>query len=249
MLKVTKQFLVSLMLIISLSIYSHIVAADAKNGEMEIVQLSDNVYQHVSYNLWKKKFTPSNGIVFIDQQNAYIIDTPWRKQDTRKLVEWIKQKGFQLQASISTHFHDDRSSGIEFLNQVGVKTVASKLTNQLLKKEKKASANIGFEGDHYWLLAGKIQAFYPGAGHSMDNLVVWLADQNILVGGCIIRSAESRGMGYTADGSIADWSGSVSNIQKKFEGVKIVIPGHGKIGDQSLLTHTIKLANQAMLKQ
>ena len=244
-----KQYFFRSILIFCLSLFSNLVVADANNGEMEIVQISDNIYQHTSYNLWKKKFTPSNGIVFIDQGNAYIIDTPWRKQDTQKLVQWIQQNGFKLQASLSTHFHDDRSSGIEFLNKIGVKSVASRLTNQLLKKENKALAKVAFKGDDYWLLKDKIQAYYPGAGHSMDNLVVWLAEQKILVGGCLIRSAASRGMGYTADGSINDWGQSVSNIQKKFEDIKLVVPGHGAIGDQSLLSHTIQLANKAKSKK
>ncbi len=185
----------------------------------------------------------------IDQKNAYIIDTPWQKKDTKILVEWIKQKGFLLQASLSTHFHDDRSSGIEYLNQIGVKTVASQLTNQLLEKENKALASIGFEGDSYWLLKNKIQAYFPGAGHTMDNIVVWLADEKILVGGCLIRSMASKGMGYTADGSIDSWSETVRKVQQKFTDAKVVIPGHGKLGDQSLLTHTIELANQAKQKQ
>lgn len=238
-----------LLLVILLGVFCRDSLADIKNGEMEITQLSADVYQHVSYNLWKQKFTPSNGLVVIDQKNAYIIDTPWQKKDTKVLVEWIKQKGFLLQASVSTHFHDDRSSGIEYLNQIGVKTVASQLTNQLLEKENKALASIGFEGDSYWLLKNKIQAYFPGAGHTMDNIVVWLADEKILVGGCLIRSMASKGMGYTADGSIGSWSETVRKVQQKFTDAKVVIPGHGKLGDQSLLTHTIELANQAKQKR
>ena len=230
-------------------INSSLVNADIKNGEMEIVQINDNVYQHISYNLWKNKFTPSNGLIVLDQKNAYIIDTPWRKEDTKNLVAWIKQQNLNLRASISTHFHDDRASGIEYLNKIGVKTVASHRTNQLLKRENKTPATIGFESDNYWFLKDKIHAYYPGAGHSMDNIVVWLAEHKILVGGCLIRSAESRGMGYTADGSVKDWSKSVSKVKKKFSDIKIVFPGHGKLGDQSLLSHTIELANKASQKQ
>ncbi len=231
-------------LLIILSLLSGFSFADQKDGKMEIEKLSDKVYLHVSYNLWKGQYTPSNGLVVVFNQDAYIIDTPWLEADTVTLVNWIQQKGFQLKASIATHFHDDRASGIQYLNSLGVKTVASELTNQLLNKNQKATAKLGFKGKHFELADGKIQAFFPGPGHTMDNIVVFIKPEKLLVGGCLIRSAAARGMGYSADGSVKDWADSVTRVIHQFADIDRVIPGHGQMGDQALLTHTIQLANQ-----
>ena len=39
-----------------------------------------------------------------------------------------------------------------------------------------------------------IEAFYPGPGHSPDNIVVWIPEARVLFGGCLVKSAGAKGL-------------------------------------------------------
>lgn len=211
--------------------------------DLKIQKLTDSVYLHTSFQVYDGfGLVDSNGLVVLVQNDAYIIDTPWSSEDTVKLINWIKERGFNLKASISTHFHDDRTAGIELLNSKSVPTYASKLTNSLLKKAGKAEALNSFNHHDFWLVKDQIEVFYPGAGHSQDNVVVWLPNQKVLFGGCLIRAKETSSLGNKSDAVIKAWSVSAENLQSKYGNASLVIPGHGNVGDISLLEHTRKLA-------
>ncbi len=236
---------IALLAIVTLSACA---STETTQGELNIRPLKDNVLLHTSYK-WLEGigYYPSNGLVFLDGNDAVIIDTPWREEDTAGLVEWLKESGFRLRASISTHFHDDRSSGISYLKDLGVDTYASTHTNELLAAKGSETAEFDFASTPYTLSDGKIEAFYPGAGHSADNIVIWLPQSRILFGGCLIRSISSQSMGNTADGSVPDWAQSVLRVKEKYSTAQYVVPGHGAVGDQKLLDHTIRLANERAL--
>jgi len=224
--------------------------ADKYDGKMEIKEIAEGVYVHTSYaELEGVGLYPANGLIVVDGKDAYIIDTPWLKQDSVNLQQWAKDSGLKIKASLSTHFHEDTASGIEYFNTLGVKTVASSLTNELLESLNEAKAIVEFKGKEFSLLDGKIKVFYPGAGHSLDNVVVWLADEKILFGGCLVKGAEAKTLGNTADGSIEDWPTSLDKVMNKFPTMKFVVPGHGLVGDRKLLLHTKKLLESVSPKK
>ena len=227
----------------------HAWATDERH-ELEIQQLSDSVYLHISYKFVDGfGLVDSNGLVVIVANDAYIVDTPWSAEDTEQLLKWIKAKGYIVKASVSSHFHEDRTAGIEYLNAKAIPTYASKQTNELLKKAGHALAQYPFDGDVFWLLNDKIEVYYPGAGHAKDNVVVWLPVQKILFGGCLIRAKETTTLGNTSDAVISAWSASVAKLQSHYGDAKLVIPGHGNIGSVSLLEHTRKLAKERMASE
>lgn len=43
----------------------------------------------------------------------------------------------------------------------------------------------------------------------------------------------------------SEWPLSIQKVINRYPDVKLVVPGHGKVGDISLLTHTQKLALSA----
>src|SRR5690606_34923574 len=99
---------------------------------------------------------------------------------TATLAQWIEDNDLQLAGSISTHWHGDRTAGIEWLNDRDVPTYASSLTNQFLEESDRAQALHALEGQESTLADGLVEVFYPGAGHTKDNVVVWLPDSKIL---------------------------------------------------------------------
>lgn len=223
--------------------------ADDKLPDLKIGKLADDVYLHTSYKVVDGYgLVDSNGLVVLDHKDAYILDTPWSAEDTEELLAWIKAKGFTPKASISTHFHEDRTAGIAVLNAKQIPTYASVMTNQLLDKMGRTQAKHTFDNSDFWLVKNRIEAFYPGPGHSEDNLVVWLPQQKILLGGCFVRSAESTNLGNVADANVSQWPQSAEKLKSKFQQAKLVVPGHGKVGDASLLEHTRELALAASTK-
>jgi metallo-beta-lactamase class B len=49
-----------------------------------------------------------------------------------------------------------------------------------------------FTHDTTFNIAGvTLQAYYPGAGHTRDNIVVWVPQDKVLFGGCLIKSLEA----------------------------------------------------------
>jgi glyoxylase-like metal-dependent hydrolase (beta-lactamase superfamily II) len=216
--------------------------------QLSISQIADNVYQHISYKKFQSfGIVPASGLIVLDGKNAHIIDTPWTEADTEKLVVWIKSQGLTPKSSISTHFHDDRAGGIPYLNKLSIDTYASKLTNHLLTNKNKQAAKHDLMMDNnaegkLALANGAIEVFYPGAGHSRDNIVVWLPEHELLFGGCFVKSLSSKTLGYTGDADIAQWPVSMQKLINKYPTVKQVVPGHGEIGDNKLLIHSKTLA-------
>jgi len=213
---------------------------------IKINKLSNNVYQHIS----SKRIKPwglveASGLVVIDGTEAHMIDTPWTTQGTKELIRWIEAKGLTLKNTVVTHFHEDASGDLALLNDLKIKTYATSLTNKLLKSNQKETASDEILSDTFELLDGVVSVFYPGSGHTEDNIVVWLPKEKILFGGCFVKSLHTKHLGNTEDAVISEWSNSIQKVINRYPDIKLVVPGHGDVGGISLLTHTQKLASSA----
>lgn len=217
--------------------------ASATNGQLKIIQLTDNVYQHISYqNIKPWGLVGASGLVVIDGNNAHIIDTPWTSNDAEALIKWITAKKLTLKSTVVTHFHEDASGGIELLNHLNIRTYATPKTNHLLKRQGREQSSHDITRNTFELVTGTIEIFYPGAGHTEDNVVVWLPQSNTLFAGCFVKSKQSKSLGNIEDASVEDWPLSIQKVINKYPGIETVVPGHGKVGDISLLKHTEQLA-------
>lgn len=240
----SKAILISLLLLI-------IFNGNAKSNasEMSIEPLTTNVYLHKSFKQVEGfGLVSANGLVVIEGDNAFIIDTPWSNKDTKTLVGWIKTQGYKPVGSISTHSHDDRAGGIQWLNENNIPTYASEQTNRILQKNGKALATNTFNDTTFQIENGLVEVYYPGVGHTIDNLVIWLPKEKLLFGGCFVKSLHSKNLGYTGEAFIEQWPASVDRVLSKYSQINTVIPGHGKPGKIDLLTHTKTLAQSALVQ-
>ena len=94
----------------------------------------------------------------------------------------------------------------------------------------------------------KFQTFYPGAGHTADNIVVWFPKQKILYGGCFVKSISAKDLGYTGEANVPDWEGSIIKVQKNFKKPKFIIPGHQRWDSLEALNHTLELVQTHLKK-
>lgn len=238
----------SILFILAAVISNSIVASDQLNT-LEISKIEGGVYLHTSYrNIEGFGMVDSHGIIVVDNNNVYVIDTPWSEADTQLLLQWVEKEGFTLKASLSTHSHDDRAAGIGLMNSNSIPSYASKLTNQFLHDSGKPVASKTFNSNTFSLLEGRIEVFYPGPGHTIDNVVVWLPEKKILFAGCLVRSLGWNNLGNILDADIENWASSVRRIKSEYPDISMVIPGHGEIGDDKILDHTIELAERAFSK-
>jgi len=227
------------------SFLSSFVLATNEPLTLKIEKLTDNVYQHISY----QEIAPygkvaASGLVVIKGNNAHIIDTPWSISDSQQLINWINEQNFTLKTAVITHFHQDASAGLPLLNSLSIKSYATPLTNQLLRSKGREITSDEITTDTFQHTENTIEIFYPGAGHSRDNIVIWLPNEKILFAGCFIKSLNSKHLGNISDASITEWPNSINNILAKYPDIKMVIPGHGQPGDSNLLFHTQKLISK-----
>ena len=144
--------------------------------------------------------------------------------------------------SISTHFHADRTAGINFFNSHGIKTYTSYLTDSLSIVKNEPRAKYHFVNDTSFCVGGYcFSTYYPGEGHTKDNLVVWFEKDKVLYGGCFVKSTENNDIGNIADANVEAWPKSVEKLMNKFQQPAYIIPGHLSWASNKSLAHTLDL--------
>ena len=143
---------------------------------------------------------------------------------------------------VATHFHADRTAGLDFLKNKGVKTYSSKLTYDLCKQHNEPQARYYFLHDTTFNLGGySFKTFYPGEGHSPDNIVIWFGGYKILYAGCLVKSMANTSIGNLSDANINEWPQTIKKVMKEFPNAEYVIPGHMAWTGKKQLQHTLKL--------
>lgn len=211
---------------------------------VELSKINDNVWVHTSYSDYKGSRSPSNGLVVLTSKGIVLVDTPWNPIQTKELIKLAKDTfNMEFVLAVITHAHADRIGGISTLLEQKIDVRSTSMTMKEAEKNgfKKPLTELDLEpviqvGDTV------IETFYPGEGHSKDNITVWLPKYKILFGGCLIKSEDSKDLGSITDANIEQWPKSVKNVFDKYkEDAETVIPGHGKWGGINLIEHTLKL--------
>ncbi len=85
------------------------------------------------------------------------------------------------------------------------------------------------------------EVYFPGESHTIDNTVVYLHNNRVLFGGCMILSIRHQRPGFIDHANMIEWPVSVNKVIQKFPSSETVIPGHGPHGNARLLDHTVKI--------
>lgn len=216
----------------------------AINNDIQLIHLGDSVFMHVTCDtIGSFGRTASNGMLFIKNNKAVMVDTPVSNRNTEGITKFIKEKwGVTLDLLIIGHHHIDCMGGIDYIHSQGIKSIANSRTIEKCKALNLPIPIASFEDSLVFNFNGlQVVCRYFGAGHAIDNITVWLPEYHILFGGCLIKSSDATRLGNLTDAIVADWDITVSNIIAKYKDIKIIIPGHGNYGGPELLTHTIDL--------
>lgn len=131
----------------------------------------------------------------------------------------------------------------------GIKTYTTKLTDELSKKNNKKRAEYLIEKDTLFNVGQySFETYYPGQGHTEDNIVLWFENEKILYGGCLIKGAEAENLGYLGDGNVFEYETTLKNVQKKYPDPKFIIVSHHDWKNINSLRHSIKMAKKLRRK-
>jgi metallo-beta-lactamase class B len=145
----------------------------------------------------------------------------------------------------ATHFHEDRTAGLEYYKGQGIRTYTTKRTDELSKKTNKKRSEYRMENDSTFLLGEyTFHTYYPGHGHAPDNIVIWFEKQKILYGGCLVKSTDDSTLGNLGDADVKTYATTVKNVIDKFKKPRFVIPGHNSWQDPGSLQHTYNMAKE-----
>ena len=204
-------------------------------------KLTNNVY------LVESSFTCNgdlncNHLIVMDTQDMVLINTPAGDSITRIMIRCLEEKfKRKITKVIASHFHDDSSGGLNEAERHGIKSFGSARTQELLKSKNK-KLDITFKDSMTISLQTlKLDLFYLGAGHSIDNIVTWIPSEKILFGGCLLKSPDADNIGNIKDADLQEWPKTVQKVKARFRNAEIVIPGHLSIGDSSIFDKTLKI--------
>jgi len=212
--------------------------------QLQVQQLAPKLWMHRTEQTLKngQRFT-SNGLVLQTDAGIWLLDTAWGYYPTVDLLHWVDVVLQQpvIQA-IATHGHDDRVGGAAALAQRGISLQVTQQTKQsaeaAIQSMLQVSADLAV-GERYQ--QGPVEWFYPGPAHTQDNIVLYLPEYQLLFGGCAVKAPRFPGLGNIADADVKEWPQSLIRIQQAYPHLKVLVPGHGDIGDSQLLDYSLQL--------
>jgi glyoxylase-like metal-dependent hydrolase (beta-lactamase superfamily II) len=211
--------------------------------DVRVRRIAPGVWLHVTLAGEEWGHAPSNGLLVEEGDSTILVDTAWNARQTELLLVWAKDTLRRpVRAALVTHSHADRTGGMSALVARGVPVHASEDTARLTAGHGRPAPDQRLPETGK---LGPLEVFFPGAGHSRDNLVVWLPTHRLLFGGCFVKDEGARNLGNVADADVAAWPASLERLRQRFPDVREVVPGHGQPGGPALLTHTQALLRDA----
>jgi metallo-beta-lactamase class B len=234
-----------------LVIFSTGLYGQVNNGEkLRITALTDSFYIYTTYNSYKGSLVSANGMYLVTTGGVVMFDSPWDTTQFQPLLDTIKARhNKSVVICIATHFHEDRTGGLEYYRQQGIKTFTSRQTDKLSRRRGMKRAEYLLNNDSVFTIGEySFQTFFPGEGHAPDNIVIWFEKQKILYGSCLIKSLEDETLGNLGDANIKEYARTIMNIQRRFKKPKYIITGHNDWRDNRSLDHTLKMAEELKSK-
>lgn len=209
---------------------------------LKIEKISDKLFKHVSFlETQDYGVVPSNGIIYINNNEIIVFDTPVNDEAAAELIQWTGKN--KIKAVVVTHFHIDCLGGLKEFHSAKIPSYANQLTVDLAKQNHQVLPKNPFDWEIEIKIGEELVLIkHFGEGHTRDNVVGYIPNQKALFGGCLVKSV-GAGKGNLLDANPKDWPNTITRIKKELPEIEIVIPGHGKHGGQELLDYTVELFN------
>jgi glyoxylase-like metal-dependent hydrolase (beta-lactamase superfamily II) len=235
--------------------------ASARTGDPQLLEIGFPAMRRISDTLWLGRLStnvwlhtttsvldgvgyyPANGAIVVGERESLLIDTGWSDADAHRILAAWKTTGQPpITRAVATHFHGDRTGGIRELARRGIPTYGNPLTIGLAIDRGMPVPRPLHDLQRAPQRIGGVEFFYPGAAHTIDNIVAWIPGDRVLFGGCMLKSTTEDDLGYLADAVVASWPASARRINGRYRDPRFIVPGHGTIAGNAL-AHTIALAD------
>lgn len=222
------------------------IFAQAEKAKVEISHLTGDFYIYTTYNTYEESKVPANGMYLITNDGVVMFDTPWDTTQFQPLLDSIKLRhNKSVVMAFATHWHSDKTAGLEYYRQQGIKTYTTVLTDELSKKNDKKRAEFLMAKDTVFTVGQyAFETYYPGQGHTEDNIVIWFKKEKVLYGGCLIKGADTENLGYLGDGNITEYASTLKRVQQKYRHPKFIIVSHSDWKNINSLKHSITMAEE-----
>ncbi len=226
------------------------IFGQAESVKLKISHLTGDFYVYTTYNTYQESQVPANGMYLLTNNGVVMFDTPWDTTQFQPLLDSIKLKhNKKVVLCFATHWHSDKTAGLEYYRQQGIKTYTTTLTDELSKKNNKKRAEFLMANDTVFNVGQySFETYYPGQGHTTDNIVIWFKKEKILYGGCLIKGADDDNLGYTDDGNITAYASTLKKVQKKCRKPKFIIIAHSDWKNLNSLKHSLLMAKELKKK-
>ncbi|MBK0401619.1 subclass B1 metallo-beta-lactamase [Adhaeribacter sp. BT258] len=210
---------------------------------IKVTPLTTGIYVHTSYKLLNGQPFPSNGLLVETTEGVVLIDTGWGEKPTKEILDWVKNNLRKpVVLCVVSHAHEDRLGGIKALQKQNIRVISTRLTAESAARNKHPQPAGILPADTTISVGGtNIRTFYPGPGHTEDNITVWFPDQKVLYGGCFVKSTHAKDLGNVADANLRAWPNSLNTVISEFPDPNFVIPGHQDWSNKMALQHTLNL--------
>lgn len=218
----------------------------AQNPGLKITPLTGDFYIYTTYNLYEGNPVPANGMYLVTTEGVVMFDTPWDTTQFQPLLDSIRIKhGKKVVQCFATHWHSDKTAGLEFYREMGINTYTTLLTDELSKKNDKKRAQFLMTKDTLFNVGQySFETYYPGEGHTSDNIIIWFKKERILYGGCLIKGADDENLGYLGDANVKAYAGTLKNVQRKCRRAEFIIIAHSDWRNTNSLKHSLKMAKE-----
>ena len=214
------------------------------NEDLKVQKLTDSVWHHTSYHEVEGfGRVPANGILMVSGNSAALIDTPWTDEQTLALFRWAEERlAAQIEVVVATHSHQDCAGGLAAAHRLGARSYASRRTARIAHRAGQPVPQTTFKRTLRVPVGSRqLKLHAAGPGHTADNIVVWIPEEKLLFGGCLVRSARAKGLGSTGEADLKRWPRTIRALLDAYSDARWIVPGHGSPGGVELLQHTLEL--------
>lgn len=224
------------------------VAAYGQTGHpaLSITHLTGDFYIYTTYTLIGGAPFPANGMYVVTKKGVVVIDCPMDTTQFQPLLDSIAQRHHRpVVLNIATHFHSDRTAALDFFKERGIATYTSLRTDELSQQKGMHRAQLLFYQDTTFSVGGiTFRIWFPGEGHTRDNIVLWFPRDRVLYAGCLVKSVEATDIGNIADANVAAYPETIRKLRRAYPQAAYVIPGHQGWESLQAPQHTLELLRQ-----
>ena len=226
------------------------IFGQTEKSKLKISHLTGDFYIYTTYNTYNEYLVPANGMYLVTNNGVVMFDTPWDTTQFQPLLDSIKLKHDKnVVMCFATHWHSDKTAGLEYYRQQGIKTYTTALTDKLSKKNNKKRAEFLMTKDTVFNVGQySFETYYPGQAHTEDNIIIWFEREKILYGACLIKGVDAKDLGFLGDGNVTEYASTLRRVQKKYQRPKYIIIAHSDWRNINSLKHSLMMAKELKKK-